>query len=169
MEPAGVAGPASRADSARRFRWVARFFAAFGGHPVDAVVGAGAYEFGAVRGWQVRVRVGGFCLRGVESEVLGVVFAVAPVVVGASAMTQAGLAARLGAGVAAATPRLSAVVPVGVDIDSAAFAALAVMGAAFVGIAGEYGAGRGVFSDAQWVAGAMAVAGEAMRAVARIR
>ncbi|WP_142393916.1 hypothetical protein [Mycobacterium kansasii] len=39
-----------------------------------------------------------FCAQGVKSQV--VVFAVEPAVVGASAMTQAGLAARLGAGVA---------------------------------------------------------------------
>ncbi|UGT90459.1 PE domain-containing protein [Mycobacterium ostraviense] len=85
------------------------------------------------------------------------VFAVEPAVVGASAMTQAGLAARLGAGVAAAAPTLSAVVPVGEDADSAACAAVVDGGAR-------------VFSDAQSMAGAtMAVASEAMRAVALSR
>ncbi len=93
------------------------------------------------------------------------VFAVEPAVVGASAMTQAGLAGQLGAGVAAAAPTLSAVAPMGEDADSAAFtAALVAVGAAYVSTAGEHAAARGMFSDAQSVAGAAAVASEAMRA-----
>ncbi|ETW25881.1 hypothetical protein MGAST_00145 [Mycobacterium gastri 'Wayne'] len=96
------------------------------------------------------------------------VFAVEPAVVGASAMTQAGLAARLGAGVAAAAPTLSAVVPVGEDADSAA--CTAVVDAAYSSIAGEHAAERGVFSDAQSMAGAtVAVVSEAMRAAALTR
>ncbi|AGZ52579.1 PE domain-containing protein [Mycobacterium kansasii] len=85
-------------------------------------------------------------------------------------MTQAGLAARLGAGVAAAAPTLSAVAPMGEDADSAAFtAALAAVGAAYVSTAGEHAAARGVFSDAQSVAVATTVSSEAMRAAALTR
>ncbi|POY09105.1 PE family protein [Mycobacterium kansasii] len=82
-------------------------------------------------------------------------------------MTQAGLAARLGAGVAAAEPTLSAVAPMGEDADSAAFtAALAAVGAAYVSTAAEHAAARGVQSDAQSVAAGIAVVSEAMRAAA---
>lgn len=78
------------------------------------------------------------------------VFAMEPVVVGASAAAQAGLAGQLGAGVAGGAPALVGVVPMGGDADSAA---LAAVGAAYVSTAAEHAAARGVLSDAQSVAG----------------
>ncbi|VBA36217.1 hypothetical protein LAUMK13_01025 [Mycobacterium innocens] len=57
------------------------------------------------------------------------VFAVEPAVVGASAMTQAGVAARLGAGVAAAAPMSRRWRRWAKDADSAAFTAVVDGGA----------------------------------------
>ncbi|MBY0389132.1 MAG: PE family protein [Mycobacterium pseudokansasii] len=95
------------------------------------------------------------------------VFAVEPAVVGASAVSQAGLAAQHGAGVAGCAAALVGVVPMGEVADSAAFAGvLAGVGAAYVSAAGEHAAARGVFSDAQSGAAGMTVASEALRAAA---
>ncbi|KZS60787.1 hypothetical protein A4G26_28270 [Mycobacterium kansasii] len=95
------------------------------------------------------------------------VFAVEPVVVGASAAAQAGLAGQQGAGIAAGAPTLVGVMPMGEDGDSAAFAAaLAEVGAAYVSTAAEHAAARGVFSDAQSVSAEMTVASAALRAAA---
>ncbi|KZS83268.1 hypothetical protein B4U45_20645 [Mycobacterium persicum] len=95
------------------------------------------------------------------------VFAMEPAVVGVSVLAQAGLAAQQGVGIAAGAPMLVGVVPMGVDADSAAFAAaLAAVGAAYVSAAAEHAAARGMFSDAQSVAAGITVASEAMRAAA---
>jgi hypothetical protein len=95
------------------------------------------------------------------------VFAMEPAVVGASAVTQAGLAAQMGAGAASGASTLLGVMPMGADADSAEFAAaLAAVGAAYVSIAGEHAAARASFSGAQSLAGVTAVATEAARAAA---
>jgi hypothetical protein len=56
---------------------------------------------------------------------LVVVFAMVPAVVGVSAATEAGLAAETGAVAAGVAPVLLAPLPMGVDADSARFAAVA--------------------------------------------
>ncbi|AGZ54049.1 hypothetical protein B1T45_23680 [Mycobacterium kansasii] len=71
-----------------------------------------------------------------------VVFAVEPAVVGASAVSQAGLAAQHGAGVAGCAAALVGVVPMGEVADSAAFAGV---GAAYVSAAGEHARREGRF------------------------
>jgi hypothetical protein len=95
------------------------------------------------------------------------VFAMVPAVVGASAATEAGLSAEMGAATAAGAPVLSGVTPMGADADSAEFAAaLNAVGAAYTAVAAEHAAQRALFSGAQSLAGTTAVATEAMRAAA---
>ncbi|MEY8015334.1 PE family protein [Mycobacterium servetii] len=95
------------------------------------------------------------------------VFAMEPSEVGAAAVTQAGLAEQTGAGASAGAPTLLGVAPMGADADSAEFAAaLAAVGAAYVATAAQHAAQRGLFSDAQALAGETTVASEAIRAAA---
>lgn len=76
-------------------------------------------------------------------------------VVGASAATEAGISAEIGAAAAAAAAALTSVVPMGADLDSAQFAAaLNAAGAAYIGTAGEHMAGRGLFAGSQNLAAA---------------
>jgi len=84
-----------------------------------------------------------------------------------AASTQAGLAAETGATAAAVAPAVLAPVPMGLDADSAKFAAIAAAaGAAHVAIAEQHGLMRGLYSGAQSLAMTTAVATELMRAAA---
>ncbi len=95
------------------------------------------------------------------------VFAMEPAAVGAAAATEAGLAAAAAAGVAAGAPALLGVTHLGGDVDSVEFAeALRAVAAAYVGVAGEHVAQRGLFAGAQSLSVVTASATEAMRAAA---
>jgi len=70
--------------------------------------------------------------------------------VGASAATETAIAAELAAALAAASAALVSAMPMGVDGDSAQFAAaLNAAGAAYIGCAGEHLASRGTFAGTQ--------------------
>lgn len=89
---------------------------------------------------------------------------ISPATVGASAATEAGIGAEVGASTAAAATPLMAVMPMGADLDSIEFAAaLNAAGAAYVATASEHAANRGMFAGAQGLAAATAVATEAIR------
>lgn len=76
-------------------------------------------------------------------------------VVGASAASESGVAAELAAATGAALAPLTAVLPMGADLDSLEFAAaLNAAGASYVGAASEHIASRGMFAGAQGLAGA---------------
>ena len=95
------------------------------------------------------------------------VFGMVPAVVGASAATEAGLAAEAGAAAAAVAPVLLGPVPMAADGDSAWFAAVAAAaGAAHVATAEQHGVMRGLYSGAQSLAVVTTVATEVMRAAA---
>lgn len=97
------------------------------------------------------------------------VFAMEPAAVGLSAATEAGLAAVKAAGVAAGAPAMLGVTHMGGDMDSVAFAeALRAVAVAYVGVAGEHVAERGLFSAAQSLAAVTATATEAVRAAAAV-
>lgn len=75
--------------------------------------------------------------------------------VAASAGAESGISAELAATTAAAAPALTSVMPMGMDLDSAEFAAaLNAAGAAYLGTAAEHAANRGLFAAAQGVASA---------------
>lgn len=94
-------------------------------------------------------------------------FAMVPEAVGLSASTEAGLAAETGAAAAGVAPVLLNPLPMGLDADSARFAALAAAaGAAHVATAEQHGLMRGLYSGAQSLAMATTVATEVMRAAA---
>ena len=94
-------------------------------------------------------------------------FAMVPAVVAGSAATEAGLAAETGAAAAGVAPVLLDPLPMGVDADSARFAAVAAAaGAAHVATAEQHGVMRGLYSGAQSLAVATTVATEVMRAAA---
>jgi hypothetical protein len=96
-----------------------------------------------------------------------VVFAMVPAVVGASAATEAGLAGETGAAAAAVAPVVLSPLPMGVDADSARFAAVAAAaGAAHVATASQHGVLRGLYAGSQSLAVVTAVATEVMRAAA---
>jgi hypothetical protein len=96
-----------------------------------------------------------------------VVFGMEPAVVAGSAATEAGLAAETGAAAAGVAPMLLDPLPMGMDADSARFAAVAAAaGAAHVATAEQHGVMRGLYSGAQSLAAATTVATELMRAVA---
>jgi hypothetical protein len=68
----------------------------------------------------------------------------------ASATTEAGVAMETAAATAAASVALTAVMPMGADLDSIQFAAaLNAAGASYIGVAGEHLANRGMFSGSQ--------------------
>ena len=75
--------------------------------------------------------------------------------ISASAATEGGVSAELAAATAAAAAALTAVLPMGADLDSIEFAAaLNAAGAVYIGTAGEHLANRGLFSGAQVLAAA---------------
>lgn len=115
---------------------------------IDAVVPAGRRP-----GWALRRLV--------------VMFAMVPEAVALSASTEAGLAAETVATAAAVAPAALTPLPMGMDADSAKFAALAAAaGAAHVAVAEQHGMMRGLYSEAQSLAMATTVATEVMRAAA---
>lgn len=84
--------------------------------------------------------------------------------VGVSAATEAGIGVEIGATAAAAATPLMAVLPMGADLDSVAFAAaLNAAGAAYVAAAGEHTANRGMFAGAQGLTAVTAAATEVIR------
>ncbi|MFN8071554.1 MAG: PE domain-containing protein [Mycobacterium sp.] len=87
-----------------------------------------------------------------------------PATVGASAATEEGISAAIAASSSAAAAALTTVMPMGADLDSAAFAAaLNAAGASYVGAAGEHFANRSEFAGAQTLAAATYTATEAIR------
>ena len=70
--------------------------------------------------------------------------------VGASAATEGAVSVEIAAATGAAAAALTAVMPMGADLDSIEFAAaLNAAGAAYIGTAGEHLANRGMFAGAQ--------------------
>lgn len=83
--------------------------------------------------------------------------------VSASGAAEAGIAAECGAAASAAAAALLGALPMGVDLDSVAFAeALNAAGAAYLATAGEHLANRGLFAGAQNVAAATYTATDAV-------
>ncbi len=83
------------------------------------------------------------------------VLSVSTAAVGASAATEAGIAAEMAAASAATAAALTAVMPMGADLDSIEFAAaLNAAGAAYIGTAAEHVANRGMFAGSQNAAAA---------------
>jgi hypothetical protein len=75
--------------------------------------------------------------------------------VGASAATETGLSAEMGAATSAAAVALVGAVPMGADLDSVQFAAaLNAAGASYIGTATEHLTNRGMFAGAQDLAAA---------------
>jgi len=75
--------------------------------------------------------------------------------IAASAVTETGISAEMGAATAAATEALTGAMPMGADLDSAEFAtALNAAGASYIGTATEHLTNRGLFAGAQNLAGA---------------
>jgi len=77
------------------------------------------------------------------------------VAVGASAVTEAEIGAQMSAITAGVAETLTGVMPMGADLDSVQFAAvLNAVGAAYIGVAIEHLANRGLFAEAQNLAAA---------------
>ena len=75
--------------------------------------------------------------------------------VGASAATEGTVASEIAATTAAASAAITAVMPMGADLDSVQFAAaLNAAGAAYIGAAGEHIGNRAVFAGSQDLAAA---------------
>ena len=86
-----------------------------------------------------------------------------PATVGASAATESAVSAELAAATAAAAAALTAVMPMGADLDSIEFAAaLNAAGASYIGTAGEHLANRTMLSGAQDLAAATYTVTEAV-------
>ncbi len=82
----------------------------------------------------------------------------------ASAATEEGIGTELAAATATAAAALTAVLPMGADLDSIQFAAaLNAAGTAYVATAGEHVANRGEFAGTQNLAAATYTATEAIR------
>lgn len=87
-----------------------------------------------------------------------------PATIGASAATEEGIGMGIAAATSAAAIALTAVLPMGADADSVAFAAAVnTAGATYLGAVGEHIAGRSGFAGAQHVAAVTYVTTEAMR------
>lgn len=87
-----------------------------------------------------------------------------PATVSASAVAEDGISVGIAATTSAAAAALTAVLPMGADLDSIAFAAaLNSAGACYVGTAAEHAANRGLFAGAQNLAAATYTATEAIR------
>lgn len=70
--------------------------------------------------------------------------------VAASAATEGSVSAEIAAATGAAAAALTAVMPMGADLDSVEFAAaLNAAGATYIGTAGEHLASRGMFAGSQ--------------------
>lgn len=79
--------------------------------------------------------------------------------IAASAATESGISAEIGTATAVAAVALTAVLPMGADLDSIGFAAaLNAAGASYIGTASEHVAERNEFAGAENVAGATYVA-----------
>ena len=75
--------------------------------------------------------------------------------VAASAATETGISAEMATATSVAATALTAVLPMGADLDSVAFAAaLNAAGAAYIGTATEHLTRRGMFAGSQDVAAA---------------
>lgn len=73
--------------------------------------------------------------------------------VSGSAANESAISAEIGAATAAASAALTCVLPMGADLDSAAFAAaLNATGASYLGTAGQHLAHRAAFAQAQGIA-----------------
>lgn len=92
-------------------------------------------------------------------------FSQEPAMVAASAATETTISAETQAAAAAAAPALLSVMPMGSDMDSAAFAvAMNATGGEYLGAVSEHSVQRGLFAGAQSLAGATTTATEAERA-----
>ena len=91
------------------------------------------------------------------------IFNVNAATVGASAAAEVGVATELGAATAVASAALTAVMPMGADLDSVQFAAaLNAAGASYIGAAGEHMTNRGMFAGSQNLAAATYTATDAI-------
>jgi hypothetical protein len=91
------------------------------------------------------------------------IFNVNAATVGASAAAEGGVATELGAATAVAATALTAVMPMGADLDSVQFAAaLNAAGASYIGAAGEHMSNRGMFAGSQNLAAATYTATDAI-------
>jgi len=87
--------------------------------------------------------------------------------VGASAVAEGGVATELAAATAVASAALTAVMPMGADLDSVQFAAaLNAAGASYIGAAGEHMTNRGMFAGSQNLAAATYTATDAINNIA---
>lgn len=83
--------------------------------------------------------------------------------VGASAAAEAGVSAEVASATSAAAAALTAVLPMGADLDSIQFAAaLNAAGAGYIGTAGEHLVNREMFAGAQTLAAATYTATDAI-------
>lgn len=87
-----------------------------------------------------------------------------PATIGMSAATEQGISVGIAATTSVAAAALTAVLPMGADLDSIAFAAaLNAAGASYLGTAAEHSANRSEFAGAQALAAATYTATEAIR------
>ncbi len=83
--------------------------------------------------------------------------------VAASATAEGAVSAEIASAAAAAAAALTAVMPMGADLDSIEFAAaLNAAGATYIGTAGEHSANRAMFAGSQDLAAATYTAAEAV-------
>lgn len=76
-------------------------------------------------------------------------------IIAASAATETGISAEIAAATSVAAAALTTAMPMGADLDSAAFAAAAnAAGAAYIGTATEQLTNRGLFAGSQDIAAA---------------
>lgn len=93
-------------------------------------------------------------------------WSIEPAAVLQSSATESAVGAETAASVAAASAALVSVLPMGADLDSAAFAAaLNSCGTAYIGVAQEHVAQRELFSGTQALSSTTSVATEALRAM----
>lgn len=86
-----------------------------------------------------------------------------PATIAASAATEGAVSAEVASAAAAAAAALTAVMPMGADLDSVEFAAaLNAAGATYLGTAGEHMANRGLFAGSQDLAAATYAATDAI-------
>lgn len=98
-----------------------------------------------------------------DREGLEMVLNVNAATVAASAAAEGGVAADLAAATAVASAALTAVMPMGADLDSVQFAAaMNAAGASYIAAAGEHMANRGSFASSQNLAAATYTATEAI-------
>lgn len=84
-------------------------------------------------------------------------------VIGVSAATEAGISAQIATTTSAAAEAITAVLPMGADLDSIQFAAaLNAAGVSYIAAAGEHLANRNLFADAQGLAAVTYAASDAL-------